>query len=491
LTNRDEALPEISVGGPLRRRQRAVADDGIGVSPNFPMIRHKLTALFKFAGVDRPVFYIAVGRAWTLFSGPMTILFLTCFFTPKEQGYYYTFGSVVGLQMFLELGFAQCIVQFASHEFAHLRFGTGGVLEGEGRARSRLISLGRLSLKWYGVMALLVVLGIGLGGHWFFSIKNDPSVAWRLPWWSLSLVTGLGLAILPVGALLEGCNQLAFLYGARTLAAMLGSLVLWTALSGGAGLFSGAIVALAGILLMAVAYLRRWPKLLETLLHAPKERGEAISWQQEIWPFQWRIAVTWLSGYFIINFFTPVLFYFHGPVVAGQMGMTMQLVNSLNALASSWTGTKGPRYGMLISRRNYTELDRMFYQATAQSVGVCAVGGLVLLLVLGFLREHFAFGSRFLGVGPTSVLVLACIVNQLVFGQAVYLRAHKREPFMWLSLGNGLATGVLMVALGRFYGAWGVCLAYALVQMIVLVWASAVWKHCRRVWHQAADATQP
>ena len=31
---------------------------------------------------------------------------LAHFFTPKEQGYFYTFGSVMALQVFLELGFA-------------------------------------------------------------------------------------------------------------------------------------------------------------------------------------------------------------------------------------------------------------------------------------------------------------------------------------------------------------------------------------------------
>jgi hypothetical protein len=225
-----------------------------------------------WAGVDRPVFYVAAGRAWSLFSGPITVLLLAHFFTPKEQGYFYTFGSVMALQVFLELGFAQCIVQFASHEFAHLRFLPGGAVAGDPRARSRLISLGRLSLKWYGVMAVLVVLGIGMGGHWFFSLKNDPSVAWSLPWWSLSLVTGLTLAILPVGALLEGCNQLSFLYGLRTLAAMLGSLVVWAALWGGAGLFSGAIVGLAGALLAAIAYAWRWPGLLKELWHSAQTR---------------------------------------------------------------------------------------------------------------------------------------------------------------------------------------------------------------------------
>lgn len=437
----------------------------------------------RWAGVDRPVFYASLGQAWSLFSGPITILLIAHFFSPKIQGYYYTFGSVAALQSFLELGFSQCIIQFASHEVACLRFGPGGTLEGDARARARLISLGRLSLKWYGAMALLAVIGLGVGGTMFFWTKHDSSVNWILPWWCLCACTGLSLVLLPVGALLEGCNQMSFIYGLRTLSRIVAAVVLWIAVWRGANLFTGPLMVLAGALLLAGAYWWRWPRLLRDLWRAPTG-GETISWRHEIWPFQWRIAISCISGYFIFNFFTPVLFYFHGPVVAGQMGITMSLLFSLSALAQSWTVSKGPRFGMMISRRQYSELDRLFYRATAQAVGICALGGLALLLGLMVVRAHFAIGARFLDPGPTSLLVLATVVNQVVIGQATYLRAHKKEPFMILSAVGGLSTGLLVAVLGCFFAAWGASLGYALVQFAGLVWASHIWGDCRRKWHQ-------
>ena len=163
----------------------------------------------------------------------------------------------------------------------------------------------------------------------------------------------------------------------------------------------------------------------------------------------------------------------------------MSLVFSLSALAQSWTVSKGPRFGMLISRREFAELDRLSYRATAQAVGICILGGLALVLGLMAVRGHFAIGKRFLDPGPTSLLVLATVVNQVIFGQATYLRAHKQEPFMLLSLVNGLATGLLVAVLGCFFEAWGVSIAYALVQITMLVWASQVWRECRRKWHRA------
>jgi O-antigen/teichoic acid export membrane protein len=429
------------------------------------------------------VFFAGLGQGWSLFSGPITIFLITRYFSPEVQGYYYTFGSVTALQAFLELGFSQCIIQFASHEFARLRFGPGGSLEGEERARSRLISLGRLSLKWYGVMAVLAVIGLGLGGSWFFSTKHDASVSWVLPWWFTCAGVGVTLVLLPVGALLEGCNQVSFVYGLRTFSRVAVAVAGWIAVWGGAALFTGPVMVLATALVLGGAYLGRWGELLRELWRAPTG-GETISWRREIWPFHWRIAVSCISGYFIFNMFTPVLFYFHGSVLAGQMGATMALVNSLSALAQSWTVSKGPRCGMLISRREYGELDRLFYRSTAQAVGICILGGLAFLLGLVVVRGHFAIGARFLDPGPTSLLVLATVANQIVFGQAIYLRAHKKEPFMSLSVVNGLTTGCLVAVLGYFFGAWGVSLAYAAVQLAILPVAFRIWSTRRREWHE-------
>jgi hypothetical protein len=410
------------------------------------------------------------------------MLLVTSFFTPVTQGYYYTFAGVMGLQVFFEMGFAQCIVQFASHEFAHLRFGANGAIEGDPMARSRLISLGRLAVKWYAVMSFLAVIAIGAGGYCFFQTKHDPFVAWVWPWWGLCLAAGCSWILMPVGAMLEGCNQLPFLYGLRAFSAVGISVTVWIALSSGAGLFTGMIVSLMSLIITITAYTWRWRGLLGEFSQPPA--SESVSWRREIWPFQWRIAVSWISGYFAYQLFTPVLFYFHNPVVAGQMGMTLGLVGSLNALAFAWVNTKAPRFGMLISQRRFEELDRLFFRSTAQAVGVCIAGGVALLLGLAFLQAYYPrFGMRVLGPAPASLLVLGTIVNQVSAAQGVYLRAHKREPFMWLSIAGCSLTGVLVLVLGWKYGAWGACLASAVSPLFVIFWATKIWKDCRRDWH--------
>ena len=441
-----------------------------------------LNDLRRKMGVDRPVLYTLIGRGWSLISGPITILLLTTFLSPTLQGYYYTFGSLLALQVVLELGFSACVVQFASHEFAHLKFQPTGLVEGEPRNRSRLISLARLSLKWYWVMALLVFVFLGVGGHLFFLAKHDPHVAWAWPWWSLCFSTALTLNLLPAWALLEGCNQLSFTTGLRLITQVLASPVMWGALYFGAGLFTGSVTTLTVSLVTIAVFGWSWRGFWREVYAVPQ--GETISWGKEIWPLQWRIAISSISLYFTTQILTSVLFYFRGPVVAGQMGATLQLMLALHTLAIAWLATKAPLFGILVAQKKYDELDRSFLKGAAQAVGACISGGILLLLALAYVKAHYRIGERFLDLGTTALLLVGPITAQIIYGQSMYLRAHKKEPFMVLTVVNGLANALLVILLTRFFGARGTCLAYASVQLAILIWATLVWQNCRREWHQ-------
>src|ERR1017187_4871500 len=131
---------------------------------------HRLHQFRRWAGVDRAVFFSNAAQLMRLVTGPMTMALVLRYLTPEIQGYYYAFYGVVAMQVFLELGFSQNILQFASHEFSKLRFTAAQTLEGDPVAKSRLISLGRLAFGYYVVAAVIVLLAVGIGGHVYFTI---------------------------------------------------------------------------------------------------------------------------------------------------------------------------------------------------------------------------------------------------------------------------------------------------------------------------------
>ena len=53
---------------------------------------------------------------------------ISWYLTAELQGYYYTFTSLIALQVFLELGFSIVVTQFASHEWANLNLDKNGYI---------------------------------------------------------------------------------------------------------------------------------------------------------------------------------------------------------------------------------------------------------------------------------------------------------------------------------------------------------------------------
>jgi O-antigen/teichoic acid export membrane protein len=440
-----------------------------------------LARLRHWAGLDRAVSLAVVGRSWSLISYPLTLYLIGTRLSALERGFFYSFTSVAGLQIFLELGFSLSIVQFASHEFARLRLAPNGGIEGDPDARSRLVSLGRLALRYYLVMAALFVVIMGSAGHWFFATSRDAGgVNWTGPWWTLCLSTSLNLAFLPFLALLEGCNQIVFVNGCRMAAAMAYGAFLWAALAGGSGLFAAAAASAGMFLVSAMVVAFRWRRFFATFLGRPS--GATISWWREIWPFQWRIGCTAVSGYFIFSLFNPVILRARGAVESGRMGMTLQLVNALANVCYSWVSTKTPRFGMLISSRRLDELDALWGRATAQALCVCGIGSGVILAGLYGLRTFSSFGNKFLGYDASLVLLVAAIISVAQFAQAAFLRAHKKEPFLLISLVNAAATSLAVILGAKSGGSVGACLGYALVQAAVLPFTTAIFLRCRRAW---------
>ena len=82
-------------------------------------------------------------------------------------------------------------------------------------------------------------------------------------------------------------------------------------------------------------------------------------------------------------------------------------------------------------------------------------------------------------------LFTAAVVNVVVFALAVYLRAHKKEPFLWISIVTGVLTGLSTYFFGRYYGATGMAAGYLAVAVVVgLGGGTQVFISKRREWHK-------
>lgn len=55
-----------------------------------------VSALAARFGITRALVFSVLGRVWSMLAGPLTLVFIGRFLTGEEQGFYYTFWSILG-----------------------------------------------------------------------------------------------------------------------------------------------------------------------------------------------------------------------------------------------------------------------------------------------------------------------------------------------------------------------------------------------------------
>lgn len=440
-------------------------------------LRHSL-------GIDRAIAFTILARGWASVAGLVTVALIARFLSPAEQGYYYTFGSLIALQIVFELGFSFVILQMASHERAHLTFSPGGLISGDPVAHARLASVLQKTIRWYTSAALLLAIFLLAAGSHFFTAHQHENVSWRLPWYAAALAATLTFQLDPILSFMEGCGFVKNIARLRLGQALTGSTLAWFALAAHHGLFAPAMI-IAGNACVASIWLFRQRELLVPLLR--HKAGEyRIHWMKEVWPFQWRIAVSWFCGYFIFQLYNPVLFAFRGAVVAGQMGMALSLAGALSAVAVSWINTKAAPFGAMIARKEFSQLDHLFFKALWQSFSVCAVGALLVwfaVICLNWARLPFA--HRVLDPISLGILLLTTVLNTIINAEALYLRAHKQEKFLLNSVLGALLVAPSTYFLGRSYGAFGVVTGSLAIGLFMgLPLGTYTFLKYRRIWHE-------
>jgi len=453
------------------------------VSTALALMLQRLHQFRRWAGVDRAVFFSNAAQLLRLFTGPITMALVLKFLPPEIQGYFYAFAGVVAMQVFLEMGFSQNILQFASHEFAKLHFTAAQTVEGDLVAKSRLISLGRLAFGYYAAAALIFLLAVCIGGHIFFTLSGHHGVHWQGAWWLIAVTAALALAINPAWSLLNGCNQIAVVAKFNFWAALASFAANAIALISGAGIYASALGA-AFSLLFSVGYLVwRWRHFFRQFLERP-QHGE-VSWAQEIWPFQWRIAVSWMSGYFVFDIINPIAFYFCGPVAAGQLGMSFQLIRMISNMALTWIYTKAPRFGMLVSQRAWGELDTLWRRCTLQVFIFYTLGLVTFLAAMPFIGHWLPkVPGRLAPWAVTAWIGGGNLIQNLIGCFCMELRAHKQDPTMWVSVANAILSLILILPLVHHWGITGEAMGYAFGIWAVFIPACFIYLKKRQDYRQ-------
>ncbi len=198
--------------------------------------------------------------------------------------------------------------------------------------------------------------------------------------------------------------------------------------------------------------------------------------------------MSWLCDYFIFQLFTPVIFAFRGPAEAGRMGLSMNIVMQMSGMMLVWMTTKAAPFGSLIAKDDNAGLDALFFRALRQSLLLLTMAAAVVLAgVLAIPYVLPGLSHRIVSWPVFLLLLLTAIGGHVVQSEAIYLRAHKCEPFLLQSIVIAIATAVGVIAFAKTSGTLGVAISSFIVLGVCgTISATTIFISKRRLWGYAA-----
>lgn len=411
----------------------------------------------RFAAI--PELHLFIQRFWNILAGGLTLLIVPLSMDGVAQGYYFTFNSLVAAQIFFELGVTFVIFQFAAHESAGLNFDEAvQSYSGDSRSKARIGDLSLKVGKVFRISGILYFVIVGIVGCYLF-LNEMPISDWLVPWLATIFAASISLYTSAKFALHEGLGRVAEIARAKLVGSFLGHILLWAGLLAGWNLMAVPLLPLT-MAAVSVVFYRVFAKQIR--FESTEEAFEKISWRREIFPLQWRISLSWISGYFIFYIYTPMIFNQWGAVEAGQYGIAITAFSALLTLSLSWISARLPEIGKRIAVGEISAAKVIFQKAQHKSLATTA------LFTLGFVGTIFLFSWLELSIAqrfPSALVLifmgLNLLANAYISSLAMYMRAFKEEPLLipsvvgavlqFLMLNFTLAYGLSAIALGTVF----------------------------------------
>ena len=416
-----------------------------------------------------------------VFLNPIIIFFVPIFLSENQQGYWYTFGSIAALTTFADLGFTSIMTQYVAHEYTYLKLDKSGkIFIGSEQHIERMSSLYRFIVRWMGTVLSLALAIIFLVGYIMFSGNND-GVKWFIPWILYTVSSVYNFSSQVALSFFEGCDQFAITQKIRTFSSIIHCVSTIGFLIAGFGLYALSIpLFLKGILVFLL--LKRY--FGNSLAQLRSERsGEKIAWGKEFGPLLSRYGISWAAGYFASQIYNPLTFSLFGASAAGKIGYSLSIIQAIYSISNAWSLISIPKYNMAVEKKEWSHMDYMLKRNLIYSSVIYLIGISALYLTQSIPLIADLIWSRVVSGKSMLALCGAYYISIISYAMSTYLRAHKREPYMLVSVLSGGISALLTYAFTRYMGLEFIFIGLLISNVLVLPMAIVIWKQFRIKWH--------
>jgi O-antigen/teichoic acid export membrane protein len=438
-------------------------------------LKFLLYKLLSYFEIDETVVFSALIKLWGIFSGLITVWLILSKFSVSTQGYYYTFSSILGINLFFELGLGPVIQNYASHEWSNLKYNsTYKIIEGDPESLNRLSSIFKFGFKWFIISSFFFFLILILVGSFFLMSLKNQDQNWIAPWFLISFLSSCNYIFTPIWALLEGCNQVKKMYKFRFLQVVCNNLFLWFAIYFKLELWAISISTLISIITSILFLNKNYFYFLSQLINNKSQKINNRL-KKDFLQLQVKSALNSFGNFFSYSFFTPIIIKFLGSSIAGKFGMTYSMISLIANFSTSILTPKLPSMAIYASQKNLLSLNNLFFKILKSAIFFIIILSFVFFIIINI--NYFKdYRDRLLDDNLIFLLLISQIFQtiQIIFGS--YMRAFKKEEVVFITLFQSFFVLISTYYFSKYYSLHQVTISYLFISVITTILVVFKWK---------------
>ena len=401
-------------------------------------------------------------------SAPISVIFIANYLDLKSQGFLYMFVSLISVKFLLELGLTQIIITFIAYEknnFRRLNYFFKGI--NHHYIRFKEISL--YTFKWFAYSSVIHFLLVISIGFYFFS-SSDVSVSfWAYPLLILSILSSIEIALIPLYAVKEGLSDLEEVYKFKFYKALsfISSFVILLFL--GYGIWSYPLAMIPIFIIDVLFIIKNRILIAICLRNKKKSLIKKFSWIKEMFNLQLRTAFGAVSGFVTFSLIVPYTFALLGPEQAGQVGLTIAITSGITNLSVLPSVINTQKISSLVEQKKIKESYILLRKLLLFMFSIHFVSLIALTFIYYLL---LSYNSEIINKALSPQIFLmyffAYMFSVGFMPLTIFMRSHKEEPLMWLSVFTGLTVSIGVYSATLIYGVFGGALAFLLTFSIAL-----------------------
>lgn len=400
-------------------------------------------------------------------SGLLCLLIVASSYSPDDAGKVYTILSIAGFAMFFELGLPTLVLQRMSLLTRSPQWNALDLV-----VNAPLISpvfnhyLSLVVIQAFLLLALLLPAGIYVIFNIFdASILDFGSLSWVLA--CLAMIFTLPAALFLNS--LEGLGFINVVAKIRVMQSIVSAISLNLSLFLNFSYPSIAIQLVCGMLAIWTAiffFEFKFAKSLFFLIQV-KLIPERISLD---WVLQWRLILSFVSGYFSNQAWVVMIALSGAVVMAGKVGITLQALTALVAFSLTPFSAKFP----LLCASAHIERLGEYLKLAKNLMKHSAIIFFVITsacLAIYFIGEHTAISlnAKFLSFGPLMIIGLSSPFILILSGMTILNQSLGRDDLYIISIIKILVSIIFILIFWDKITEWSFAVCYACIAITVLL----------------------